>query len=64
MATGGVLRRRIASPSLPSAIQLDMVMALVLSDRCALLPSVDSALPQSLTVRSTHQPSLIGNDFY
>ena len=26
--------------------------------------SSGSALPQSLTVRSTHQPSLIGNDFH
>jgi len=39
-------------------------MALVLFDRCALLPSIDSTLPQSLTVLSTHQPSLIGNDFH
>jgi hypothetical protein len=40
-----------------------MVMALVLFDRCALLPSIDSALPQSLTLRSTRQ-FLIENDFH
>jgi hypothetical protein len=34
-------------------------MALALFDRCALLASIDSALPQSLTVRSTISPHLL-----
>lgn len=42
-------RRRRARPDLGDS----MVMALVLFDRCALLLSIDSTLPQTPIVRST-----------